>query len=159
MSRRNARVFAALAVIAAGSAAGRASGPAAGAASEDLARQVRAAETSFARSMAERDRASFEAHLSGEAVFFGNKGVLRGKAAVVTGWAPYFDGPRAPFTWAPEQVEVLDSGSLAFSSGPVRDPEGRRIGTFNSVWRREPDGRWRIVFDKGCPPCDSPPKP
>ena len=81
------------------------------------------------------------------------------KAAVVAGWAPYFEGPRAPFSWAPEQVEVLGSGSLALSSGPVRDPEGRRIGTYNSVWRRESDGRWRIVFDKGCPPCDSPPKP
>jgi ketosteroid isomerase-like protein len=49
---------------------------------------------------------------------------------------------------------VLDSGNLAFSSGPVLDPDGRQVGTFNSVWRREPDGRWLVVFDKGCPVCN-----
>jgi ketosteroid isomerase-like protein len=32
---------------------------------------------------------------------------------------------------------------------------GLRVGTFNSVWRLEADGKWRIVFDKGCPPCAS----
>jgi hypothetical protein len=45
---------------------------------------------------------------------------------------------------------VLASGELAWSRGPVYDPTGKQIGTFNSIWRREPDGRWRIVFDKGC---------
>jgi ketosteroid isomerase-like protein len=65
----------------------------------------------------------------------------------------YFEGGAAPFSWAPETVEVLHSGDLAFSSGPVRNPAGERVGTFNSVWRRERDGRWQIVFDKGCPSC------
>jgi len=50
-------------------------------------------------------------------------------------------------------VEVLDSGTLALSTGPVHDPGGKRIGTFSSIWRREADGSWRIVFDKGCPVC------
>jgi ketosteroid isomerase-like protein len=49
---------------------------------------------------------------------------------------------------------VLASGTLALSSGPVYDPDGKRAGTFNSTWRKEADGRWRVVFDKGCPPCD-----
>jgi ketosteroid isomerase-like protein len=48
-------------------------------------------------------------------------------------------------------VEVLDSGTLALSAGPVRDPKGQQIGTFNSIWRREADGSWKIIFDKGCP--------
>ena len=63
-------------------------------------------------------------------------------------------GPSAPFSWVPERVEVLDSGTLALSSGPVYDPQGTRVGTFNSIWRREADGKWRVIFDKGCPPCD-----
>jgi len=65
--------------------------------------------------------------------------------------APFFAGPDAPFSWRPELVEVLDSGTLALTSGPVRDPTGRRTGTFNSIWRREPNDQWRVVFDKGCP--------
>ena len=116
-----------------------------------LAAQVRAAEAGFARSMAERDHAAFVAHLAEEAVFFSERGVLRGRSAVAAGWKAYFEPPEAPFSWQPESVEVLESGTLAHSSGPVFAPDGRRIATFNSVWRREADGRWRIVFDKGYP--------
>jgi hypothetical protein len=45
------------------------------------------------------------------------------------------------------------------SSGPVRDPAGHQIGTFNSIWRLERDGRWRVVFDKGCEVCNCTPAP
>ena len=116
--------------------------------------QVRAAETAFAKSMADRNPAAFAALLADEAVFFGGKGVSRGKAAVAADWKRFFDGAAAPFSWAPAEVEVLASGNLGFTSGPVFDPKGNRIGTFNSVWQRQSDGSWKIVFDKGCPPCE-----
>jgi len=116
--------------------------------------EVRAAETAFAKSMADRNLAAFTALLADDTVFFGGKGVMRGKAAVVADWKRFFDGPAAPFSWAPADVEVLSSGDLGFSSGPVLDPKGTRVGTFNSVWQRQSDRSWKIVFDKGCPPCD-----
>lgn len=119
-----------------------------------LATQVRAAETAFARSMADRDLEAFASHVAEDAVFFAGNGVLRGRVAVVAGWKPLYDGPKAPFSWKPDQVEVLDSGTLAHSSGPVLNPEGKQVGTFNSIWRREADGSWKIVFDKGCPACN-----
>lgn len=120
----------------------------------DPAAQVRAAETAFAKSMADRNPAAFAALIADDAVFFGGKGVTRGKAAVAADWKRFFDGPAAPFSWAPAEVEVLASGTLGYSSGPVFDPKGNRIGTFNSVWQRQGDGTWKIVFDKGCPPCE-----
>ena len=116
--------------------------------------QVRAAETAFAKSMADRDLAAFTALLADDTVFWGGKGVNRGKAAVAADWKRFFNGPAAPFSWAPADVEVLNSGTLGFTSGPVFDPKGNRIGTFNSVWQRQPDGTWKIIFDKGCPPCN-----
>ena len=119
----------------------------------DITSQVRAAETAFAKTMADRDFAAFTAHLSDETVFFNGQTPIRGKAAVAAAWKAFFDGEKAPFAWAPETVEVLDSGTLALTSGPVRDPAGRQTGTFSSIWRKDADGRWRIVFDKGCPPC------
>ena len=120
----------------------------------DAQRAVASTERAFARSMAERDHGAFTAHLAEEAVFFNGDGsVLRGRQAVAEGWRPLFQGAEAPFSWEPEQVEVLASGTLALSSGPVYSRAGTRIGTFNSVWRREEDGHWRVVFDKGCPPC------
>jgi ketosteroid isomerase-like protein len=123
-----------------------------------LAREARAAETAFAKSMADRDLAAFAALVDDEAVFFGGK-VLRGKAAVVADWKKFFEGPQAPFSWEPKEVEVLDSGHLAISSGPVRAPDGKQVGVFNSIWRRGADGQWKVIFDKGCPPCDCAKKP
>ncbi|MFH1567972.1 MAG: hypothetical protein ABIL09_08210 [Gemmatimonadota bacterium] len=56
---------------------------------------------------------------------------------------------------APQLLAVVRAQSSTASS-PRRGalPQGRPIRTFDSVWRLEPDGRWRIVFDRGCPPCD-----
>jgi len=118
----------------------------------ELQKQVREREQAFAKTMADRDHAAFTSFVSEEAIFMGRI-ALRGRAAVAEGWKRFFEGPNAPFSWEPERVEVIDSGTLAISSGPVRDPSGKRISTFNSTWRREPDGQWRVVLDIGCPPC------
>ncbi len=64
-------------------------------------------------------------------------------------WAPFFEGGRAPFSWRPDVVEVLASGRLALTSGPVFDPSGEEIGRFTSIWRKDDDRVWRVVFDKG----------
>ncbi len=114
----------------------------------DLRQQVWDTELAFAATMAERDHAAFTAFLSEDAIFFGGTGPLRGKSAVAAAWKPYFEGPTAPFSWEPDMVEVLDSGDLALSSGPVSGPNGAGVGRFNSIWRLEPDG-WRVVLDKG----------
>ncbi len=119
-----------------------------------LSRQVFAAESSFAATMAQRDLQAFAAFLSPEAVFFADTIALRGKAAVIEGWRRFFAEPQAPFSWKPDVVEVLSSGTLALSSGPVHDPSGKQVGTFNSIWRRGPDGSWRVIFDKGGSVCN-----
>ncbi len=121
----------------------------------DLRRQVFEAESTFAHTMAARDHQAFGTFVAADAIFFGRRGPMRGRAAVLEGWKPLFEGPKAPFSWRPEVVEVLDSGTLAHSSGPVHNPDGKLIGMFNSVWRLDADGRWRVVFDKGCSVCDS----
>jgi ketosteroid isomerase-like protein len=115
---------------------------------------VRATEAAFAKTMADRDHAAFTSLIADEAVFVG-RSLLRGRQAVADGWRVYFEAAQAPFAWAPERVVVLASGILALSSGPVFGPDGRRGGTFNSVWRREPDGTWKIVLDNGCPPYEA----
>lgn len=113
--------------------------------------QVFAAERAFAKTMADRDHAAFATLIADDALFFSPSKVLRGRAEVAAGWKPFFDGRQAPFSWQPDQVEVLADGSLAHSSGPVRDPAGKVVARFNSIWRREAAGVWRVVFDKGEP--------
>lgn len=121
---------------------------------EMLQQQVMETERAFAETMADRDHAAFASFLSDETVFFSGDTPLRGKAAVAAAWQPYYEQPEAPFSWEPEIVEVLDSGRLALSSGPVYDAAGNRVATFNSVWRLEDGGEWRIVFDKGSKACE-----
>lgn len=133
--------------------------PAPGQTRAELVSRVREAETAFAQTMSDRDMEAFRSFVADDAVFLGTDRVLRGADEVAAGWAPYFEGDTAPFSWRPEQVEVLESGALAHSSGPVRDRAGRIIGTFNSIWRLDRDGRWRVVFDRGCAACDCEAKP
>ena len=115
--------------------------------------QVMDTERAFAKSMADRDHAAFATFLADEAIFFSGDSSVRGKAAVAAQWKPFFEGKEPPFSWEPDQVQVLDTGDLALSTGPVRDPAGKVVGRFNSIWRREAPGQWRIVFDKGSPVC------
>ena len=120
----------------------------------DIRDEVMKTERAFAATMAERDHRAFTSFLSSEAIFFAGDSPLRGKQAVADAWAPYFEGPDAPFSWEPETVEVLESATLALSTGPVFDPGGKIVATFQSIWRRETDGSWKIIFDKGSRACE-----
>jgi ketosteroid isomerase-like protein len=146
-------------IVVAALAAGCAAVPAdlrRGSAREDVA----ATERAFAATMAARDHAAFTAFLAPDAVFVSGTRTLRGRSEVAAAWRRFYDAPEAPFSWEPETVEVLDSGTLALSTGPVRDPRGKLIARFTSIWRLEAPGIWRIVFDSGADACDcAPPRP
>jgi ketosteroid isomerase-like protein len=126
---------------------------------DDARTQVFATERAFARTMADRDFPAFMSFLAADAVFFNGPEALRGKQAVAERWKRFYERPQAPFSWEPERVEVLESGTLALSTGPVRDADGKLIATFTSIWRLEAPATWRIVFDKGNDVCDCAKKP
>jgi ketosteroid isomerase-like protein len=119
-----------------------------------LRQQVMDTERAFAKTMADRDAAAFSSFVSKEAIFFGGAKPLRGHDDVVARWKRFFEKPDAPFSWEPDEVEVLDSGTLALSSGPVYGPDGKLIARFSSIWRQEAPGIWRIIFDKGSDVCE-----
>ena len=116
---------------------------------EPVAADVEAREIAFAKTMADRDFAAFLTFVSPEAVFFNGNEALRGREVIASAWARFFEGPTAPFSWHPDVVQVLESGQLALTSGPVRNASGGDADRFNSIWRRDADGQWRVVFDKG----------
>jgi ketosteroid isomerase-like protein len=116
---------------------------------DNVRSEVETREIAFAKTMADRDFDAFLNFVSPEAVFFKVNEPLRGRDAISQAWTPYFEGETAPFSWHPDIVEVLDSGRLALSSGPVRAASGEIVGRFNSIWRKDEDGQWRVVFDKG----------
>lgn len=126
---------------------------------EVLTETLRAAELSFAASVAENDFESFKAHIDDQAVFIAAQ-VLNGKAAIAEAWSGFF-GENAPkMEWHPETVVVRASGGLGFSQGPytltLTNPDGTKTvqkGSFTSIWEHQSDGGWKIIFDSGCPPC------
>ncbi|OWQ46434.1 hypothetical protein CDL60_13205 [Roseateles noduli] len=117
---------------------------------------VRAAEIAFADTMAKRDFKAFAEFVAEDAVFIDGKQPLRGRAAVLAHWKRFFDGAEAPFSWAPDLVEVLPDGQLGYSTGPVHVKD-KLVARFASTWRLDADGRWRVVFDNGSEVCDCKP--
>lgn len=124
--------------------------------SKEARHTVEEAERAFADTMAQRDFDKFKTFIAEDAVFFSGETVLRGKQQIADAWEAYFKEPPAPFSWEPESVEVLDSGTLAWSTGPVYDSEGKAVATFNSVWQLDASHRWRVIFDKGNAICNCP---
>lgn len=122
----------------------------------DAVEEVRNAEIAFARAFAERDEARFFSFVLDDATFLSPKSVLSGKAEVTRVWSGYFKPATAPFRWAPERVVVNAAGDLGLSLGPVHNAEGKQIASFASVWQRQKDGSWKVIFDGpgSAPPCE-----
>jgi uncharacterized protein (TIGR02246 family) len=126
-----------------------------------LVEEVRRAELAFAATVAEKRPDRFAAMVADDAVFLGARGeVARGRDEVVAAWQGLFAADAPDFRWHPEIVELSGDGTLGLSRGPWtvsgRDPQGQpfeRGGTFTSIWRRQADGSWRVIFDAGCGGC------
>ena len=112
------------------------------------AADVKAAEIAFARTMADRKLDQFAGFVAEDAVFNGTTPHI-GRAAVVETWKPFFAKPAAPFSWAPDAVAPTADGRYAISTGLARDPKGNVISRFTSIWRKDADGKWRVVADQG----------
>jgi len=91
--------------------------------------------------------------------FFAEEGVVFGPGPV-NGREFYRQRPPTPkpqarlLDWEPAVADVALSNDLAFSTGPfaVQDAvHGRRLftGWFFSIWKRQPDGEWRVMVDLG----------
>jgi ketosteroid isomerase-like protein len=123
---------------------------------------VRCREIGFSQSTENRDIQAFRSFIDDDARFVSNE-VLRGVDAVAKAWAVFFTNPGPTIKWRPEVIEVLENGKLALSRGPYRvvsqDADGNVVeswGTFNSIWRVNDDGQWRVVFDAGNPAASAP---
>ncbi len=131
-------------------------------ASAETADDVRCQEIGFSRAAEARDAVSFASFIDDDARFVSNS-VLRGPAAITEAWSIFFQSEGPSIKWRPQFVEVLEDGNLALTRGPFRvvtqDDVGNEVerwGTFNSVWRRQADGRWKVVFDAGSPASEPP---
>ena len=68
--------------------------------------------------------------------------------------------PTATLTWEPAYVDVSSSGDLGYTWGRYTltlpsvtkgGPPSIRMGSYVTVWRRQPGGAWKVVLDGGTP--------
>ena len=94
-------------------------------------------------------RAAFLAYLTDESITFG-QGLHKGKARELA--SPANDNL---LEWAPAFVDVAASGDFGYDLGPWQyrahrtDPAPIAWGTFVTIWKKQPDGAWRVALDLG----------
>jgi len=58
------------------------------------------------------------------------------------------DPPVAVFWW-PRRSYASCDGTVAVNTGPWVREWGKAVGYFTTVWKRQPDGGWKWVYDAG----------
>lgn len=55
--------------------------------------------------------------------------------------------------WEPERAQISRGGKLGYTWGRYHSvANGReRNGTYMTVWQKQPDGSWKVLFDTGDP--------
>ena len=119
--------------------------------------EVWARELSFARTVADHDPAAFADHVAAGAVFgAGRARQTRGREAIVARWGGIIEGKHVTIEWYPLRTTVGGVDGIAWSEGPsltIENPGAAdakySLGGYRSVWHRETDGVWRVLFDDG----------
>jgi uncharacterized protein (TIGR02246 family) len=121
------------------------------------AKLIMAADRNFNQAVADRDMTRFLSLVADTATFNGGTAQeIHGRDAVGKAWAPFFrvDGPR--LTWKPTKAEVLVGGDVGYTVGawerrPAPGSGQTKIarGNYMTVWLKQDDGSWKVVFDTG----------
>ncbi len=126
---------------------------------------LREMEVKFAAVVAAKDSQAFLAFWAEDAAMFPpGEPVVTGKQNILAQWAPILNDPFVSLTWSPDEAEISGSGDLGYTYGKYlwtgKGSDGkvtRRNGKYVTIWRKEPDGQWRVVVDLGTP--SDPPDP
>lgn len=87
------------------------------------------------------------------AVILRHSQLLKGKEAIRLQYTS-FPSKGTKLEWAPDFADVSASGDLGYTYGrytlTLTDSIGhatKNEGVFHTVWKRQPDGQWRFVWD------------
>jgi len=119
--------------------------------------QIVKADADFAKSVADRNRERFLSFVADATTFNGGTPAeLHGRDAVMKDWEDFFNADGPTLTWVPTKGEVLGAGDLGYTTGRSvfrrKGEDGKiveRRGQYLTVWRKQPDGSWKVVFDTG----------
>jgi uncharacterized protein (TIGR02246 family) len=116
---------------------------------------IRAADTAWAKASESHQVDAVLAAYEDNAISFGaNSKPSKGKEAIRRAITEAYSTPGFSMTWTPIQVDVARSGEIGYSRGRyqmfMKGAKGEDIadqGTYLAIWRRQPDGTWRVAED------------
>jgi ketosteroid isomerase-like protein len=108
-------------------------------------------ERAFARASLEKStKDAFLAYLAPDAILFRPHPVAGRK------YTEENPGPETLLTWEPTFADLSASADMGYTTGPweirkERNPADKPVafGHFVSVWKKQPDGSWKVVIDTG----------
>jgi len=72
----------------------------------------------------------------------------RGLGEIRTMWTELFARPGFSLIWKTDKVVVSDSGGIATATGTwSRTASSKGSGLFIAVWRKQQDGKWKVLID------------
>ena len=126
-------------------------------ASQGRAEPLEAADRAFAADSASRGLPAWvSAFDSGGAMWSRRRKVALTGDAIRETMAPLFE-KKVQIEWAPVASGLSPAGDLGYTVGTSRytgpGPDGARVethrGAYVSIWRRQADGSWKVLFDTG----------
>ena len=119
---------------------------------EKWKQEIREAEQQFAHMVQEKGiHDAFVAFAADDATIMRNHALVKGKAAIDDF---YKNTNSKTLDWAPDFIEVSNSGDLGYTYGTYhytyQDSTGNEqvnTGIFHTVWKRQQDGTWKFVWD------------
>ena len=121
---------------------------------EEMKKEIFNTEKAFEKMAAEKGVAeAFAFFADPDGVINRNDSIIKGKEGI-KGYYDIRGQTRASVSWTPDFIDVSDDGTLGYTYGrytwKVRGDSGRLTeftGIFHTVWKRQPDGTWRYVWD------------
>ncbi len=116
--------------------------------------EIRKAEAAFARMASEKGiPEAFFFFAADSGIIMRNNRLIVGKDSILGYYKSRTVG-EAQLKWSPDFIDVAESGDLGYTYGTYtftfRDTAGvirESRGFFHTVWKRQPDGSWRFVWD------------
>jgi ketosteroid isomerase-like protein len=124
--------------------------------SKSSADELVQADIAFARDSSEKGISGWLSWFAPDCAVFPQRGkITEGLAAIAELYARTGFTPEG-LTWHPARAQIADSGDLGYTYGTWQlrrhDKSGKAVsgqGKYLTVWRRQKDGRWKVVADIG----------
>ena len=115
------------------------------------------ADRDFAKATAERGLEGWVEYFAEDGVSLGEKPAV-GREAIRAAFKTLFDNPSFRLEWAPVKAGILPSGTVGYTEGRATSyrtgPKGEKLvrhSSYVTVWKKQADGSWKVVFDTGAP--------